>query len=119
MFPQHPWLSMDPAARRVQKPDAAAALGAHMVRRLRGFAKLSHMKRLALVVMARSLTDKDVSRLRVGVVVVFLSEKCFYPDSSAAGSCSCRVDALEPWRLWHHQVWCMVLLLHVPVLRGW
>lgn len=62
---QHPWLTMDPSARKVHNPAAAAALGEHMVRRLRGFAKMSHMKRLALVVMAESLTDKDVSKLRV------------------------------------------------------
>lgn len=64
---QHPWLTMDSSARQAHNPAAAAALGAHMVRRLRGFAKLSHMKRLALVVMAQSLTDKDVSKLRVSM----------------------------------------------------
>lgn len=58
---------MEPSARKPSNPAAAAALGAHMVRRLRGFAKLSHMKRLALVLMAQSLTDKDVSRLRVSI----------------------------------------------------
>jgi hypothetical protein len=56
---------MVPSARKVKNPAAATALGAHMVRRLRGFAKLSHLKRLALVVMAQSLTDRDVSKLRV------------------------------------------------------
>jgi hypothetical protein len=64
---QHPWLTMDPSAHKVKNPAAATALGAHMVRRLRGFAKLSHLKRLALVVMAQSLTDKDVSKLRVSL----------------------------------------------------
>jgi calcium-dependent protein kinase len=58
---------MVPSARKVKNPAAATALGAHMVRRLRGFAKLSHLKRLALVVMAQSLTDKDVSKLRVSL----------------------------------------------------
>ena len=43
----------------------AAALGAHMVKRLRAFAGMSRMKRLALVVLARTLTDNDVKRLRV------------------------------------------------------
>lgn len=63
---QHPWLTTDASARQIHSnPAKAAALGAHMVRRLRGFAKLSHMKRLALVLMARSLTDRDVARLRV------------------------------------------------------
>jgi hypothetical protein len=62
---QHPWLTMEPAACKATNPAGASALGAHMVRRLRGFAKLSHMKRLALVVMAQSVTDKDVSKLRV------------------------------------------------------
>ncbi|KAL6763509.1 kinase-like domain-containing protein [Haematococcus lacustris] len=42
----------------------AAALGAHMVKRLRAFAGMSRMKRLALVVLARTLTDNDVKRLR-------------------------------------------------------
>lgn len=42
----------------------AAALGAHMVKRLRTFAGMSRMKRLALVVLARTLTDNDVKRLR-------------------------------------------------------
>lgn len=46
----------------------AAALGAHMVKRLRAFAGMSKMKRLALVVLARTLTDNDVKRLRVSVV---------------------------------------------------
>lgn len=56
---QHRWfLSDGPAAA------PAAALGAHMVRRLRAFANMNHMKRLALVVLARTLTDKDVNRLR-------------------------------------------------------
>lgn len=63
---QHPWLTTDASARQIHSnPAKAAALGAHMVRRLKGFAKLSHMKRLALVLMARTLTDRDVARLRV------------------------------------------------------
>lgn len=45
----------------------AAALGQHMVKRLRAFAGMSRMKRLALVVLARTLTDNDVKRLRVCV----------------------------------------------------
>jgi hypothetical protein len=36
-----------------------------MVKRLRAFAGMSKMKRLALVVLARTLTDNDVKRLRV------------------------------------------------------
>jgi calcium-dependent protein kinase len=35
-----------------------------MVKRLRAFAGMSRMKRLALVVLARTLTDNDVKRLR-------------------------------------------------------
>ncbi|MEW5313687.1 MAG: hypothetical protein WDW38_005232 [Sanguina aurantia] len=42
----------------------AAALGAHMVKRLRAFTGMSRLKRLALVVLARTLTDTDVKRLR-------------------------------------------------------
>lgn len=62
---KHPWLTTDASARQIHSnPAKAAALGAHMVRRLKGFAKLSHMKRLALVLMARTLTDRDVARLR-------------------------------------------------------
>lgn len=58
---QHKWFKSDNS--EVAAP--AAALGAHMVRRLRAFANMNHMKRLALVVLARTITDKDVNRLRV------------------------------------------------------
>ena len=40
-----------------------------MVKRLRAFAGMSRMKRLALVVLARTLTDNDVKRLRVRTVL--------------------------------------------------
>ncbi|KAF8066328.1 CPK24 [Scenedesmus sp. PABB004] len=53
-----------PATRRARSSGDGAALGTHMVRRLRAFAAMSHMKRLALVVLARSLTSRDVARLR-------------------------------------------------------
>lgn len=56
---QDPWFSAAAAA-------PAAALGQHMVKRLKMFAGLSRLKRLALVVLARTLTDRDVNRLRVG-----------------------------------------------------
>lgn len=36
-----------------------------MMRRLQGFAAMSHMKRLALLLLARTFTDKDVIRLKV------------------------------------------------------
>jgi hypothetical protein len=75
----------------VQKPGAAAALGAHMVRRLRGFAKLSHMKRLALVVMARSLTDRDVSRLRVS------SKKGLVRAAGCFAAGVCCAQRCSPW----------------------
>mmetsp|Transcript_11680 Transcript_11680/g.20735 ORF Transcript_11680/g.20735 Transcript_11680/m.20735 type:complete len:520 (+) Transcript_11680:218-1777(+) len=54
---QHRWFQVAITA-------PAAALGAHMVKRLRAFAGMSRMKRLALVVLARTLTDNDVKRLR-------------------------------------------------------
>ncbi|KAF5836831.1 kinase-like domain-containing protein [Dunaliella salina] len=54
---QHRWFQVAATA-------PAAALGAHMVKRLRAFAGMSKMKRLALVVLARTLTDNDVKRLR-------------------------------------------------------
>ncbi len=57
---QHRWFQVAATA-------PAAALGQHMVKRLRAFAGMSRMKRLALVVLARTLTDNDVKRLRVGV----------------------------------------------------
>lgn len=56
----HRWFSVASTA-------PAAALGQHMVKRLRAFAGMSRMKRLALVVLARTLTDNDVKRLRVSV----------------------------------------------------
>ncbi|KAL0037492.1 hypothetical protein WJX79_010861 [Trebouxia sp. C0005] len=40
------------------------ALGQQMMRRLQGFAAMSHMKRLALLLLARTFTDKDVIRLK-------------------------------------------------------
>lgn len=55
------------ARAKVAATAPAAALGAHMVKRLRAFAGMSRMKRLALVVLARTLTDNDVKRLRVSV----------------------------------------------------
>lgn len=54
---QHRWFQVASTA-------PAAALGAHMVKRLRAFAGMNRMKRLALVVLARTLTDNDVKRLR-------------------------------------------------------
>lgn len=54
---EHKWFQVAATA-------PAAALGAHMVKRLRAFAGMSRMKRLALVVLARTLTDNDVKRLR-------------------------------------------------------
>jgi len=54
---QHRWFQLAATA-------PAAALGQHMVKRLRAFAGMSRMKRLALVVLARTLTDNDVKRLR-------------------------------------------------------
>eukprot|EP00798_Chlamydomonas_sp_ICE-L_P018948 gene18948-25518_t len=54
---QHRWFQVAATA-------PAAALGQHMVKRLRAFAGMSRMKRLALVVLARTLTDHDVKRLR-------------------------------------------------------
>jgi len=54
---QHRWFQVAATA-------PAAALGQHMVKRLRAFAGMSRMKRLALVVLARTLTDNDVKRLR-------------------------------------------------------
>lgn len=54
---EHKWFTVAATA-------PAAALGAHMVKRLRAFAGMSRMKRLALVVLARTLTDNDVKRLR-------------------------------------------------------
>lgn len=44
-----------------------------MVKRLRLFASMGRLKRLALVLLARTITDKDVVRLRVR-------------DTSAAGA---------------------------------
>ena len=41
------------------------ALGHQMMRRLQGFAAMSHMKRLALLLLARTFTDRDVIRLKV------------------------------------------------------
>ncbi|KAI8464717.1 MAG: kinase-like domain-containing protein [Monoraphidium minutum] len=65
----HRWLAPDPGPEPAPgAADAAAAhaaaLGAHMVTRLREFAGMSRMKRLALVCLARTLTDADVVRLR-------------------------------------------------------
>eukprot|EP00878_Enallax_costatus_P007082 GHUV01007421.1.p2 GENE.GHUV01007421.1~~GHUV01007421.1.p2 ORF type:complete len:101 (-),score=26.01 GHUV01007421.1:2572-2874(-) len=79
---QHKWFKSDNS--EVAAP--AAALGAHMVRRLRAFANMNHMKRLALVVLARTLTDKDVNRLRV----------------SCSGLVGCR-------NRWHDLGWALVL----------
>ena len=41
------------------------ALGQHMLKRLQGFAAMSQMKRLALLLLARTFTDRDVMRLKV------------------------------------------------------
>ena len=41
------------------------ALGQQMMRRLQGFAAMSYLKRLALLLLARTFTDKDVIRLKV------------------------------------------------------
>lgn len=73
---QHCWLNSDSGVATAP----AAALGAHMVRRLRAFANMSHMKRLALVVLARTLTDRDVTRLRVRTYFTVVSN-----NSNASG----------------------------------
>jgi hypothetical protein len=44
---------------------AAASLGVHVVRRLRMYSTQSRIKRLALVVYARTLGETDVAQLRV------------------------------------------------------
>jgi hypothetical protein len=63
---QHAWFRADLSALRHGVSAAnAAALGVHIVRRLRGFAQTSHIKRLALKAMACMLTEDDVYRLRV------------------------------------------------------
>ena len=54
---QHEWF-----VTAVSTPETQ--LGAHMLKHLRAFAGMSRMKRLALVVLARTLTDRDVMRLR-------------------------------------------------------
>ena len=41
------------------------AFGQHMMKRLQGFAAMSQLKRLALLLLARTFTDKDVMRLKV------------------------------------------------------
>ena len=41
------------------------AFGQQMMQRLQGFATISQMKRLALLLLARTFTDKDVIRLKV------------------------------------------------------
>lgn len=56
---QHPWFTASG-----QPSQAPSQLSEHMVKRLRAFAGMARMKRLALVVLARSLTDRDVTRLR-------------------------------------------------------
>lgn len=64
----HPWLSDTPpaAAGGVGAGDAqaATALGQHIVCRLRAFAGMSRMQRLALVCLARTMSEADVARLR-------------------------------------------------------
>eukprot|EP00775_Hariotina_reticulata_P011602 gene11602-11746_t len=55
---QHEWLTTDSSAL------PSASLGAHVVHRLRAFANMSHMKRLALVVLAKNVTHREVNRLR-------------------------------------------------------
>lgn len=61
------------------------ALGQQMMRRLQGFAAMSHMKRLALLLLACTFTDKDVIRLKV----------CFVAWCTAALSCTSLGDALQ------------------------
>ena len=59
------------------------ALGQQMMRRLQGFAAMSHMKRLALLLLARTFTDKDVIRLKVWFVVWCTAAlSCTAPDTA-------------------------------------
>jgi hypothetical protein len=44
------------------------AFGAQMLKRLGNFATMSQMKRMAMLLLARTFTDKDVKRLKVGVL---------------------------------------------------
>ncbi len=56
-----------------------------MMRRLQGFAAMSHMKRLALLLLARTFTDNDVIRLKVRFVAC----------CTAALSCAMLDDAMH------------------------
>ena len=50
------------------------AFGEEMLRKLQGFAAMSQMKRLALLLLARTYTDKDVIRLKVSQPCFVLSQ---------------------------------------------
>ena len=71
------------------------AFGQHMMKQLQDFAALSQMKRLALLLLARTFTDKDVMRLKVqpqpplpplpSALVLFLGE--FFSTCRAHNFC--------------------------------
>lgn len=45
---------------------ALQTLGNQMVKRLQAFAQMSQMRKMAMVLLARTFTDKDVKHLKVG-----------------------------------------------------
>lgn len=60
---EHSWFSQTEAA--ADGPAAAAGNMSHVVARLEAFAGMSRMKRLALVVLCHTVTDRHIIRLKV------------------------------------------------------
>lgn len=63
---KHAWFEAPGAADDEEGAVAAAGNMSHVVARLEAFAGMSRMKRLALSVLCHTVTDKHVTRLRVG-----------------------------------------------------
>lgn len=69
----HPWFHQPAEAAGDSELEGAAAASrnmTHVVARLEAFAGMSRMKRLALVVLCHTVTDRHISRLKVGLAIL-------------------------------------------------
>lgn len=68
----HPWFRLSSATADAAELEGAASASGnmrHVVARLEAFAGMSRMKRLALVVLCHTVTDRHISRLKVSITV--------------------------------------------------
>jgi hypothetical protein len=71
----HPWFSH--AGEDGQNAVLPEGNMSHVVARLEAFAGMSRMKRLALSLLCHTVTDRHITRLKVGVSLLLVTERAF------------------------------------------